>query len=81
MRLRPSCQWQGVESVPPARAKEMIDSGNWVLVDIRPDNKYQAAHPRGAKNVQLYKKASCTMRSCQELPIHHTHRVACGSPK
>jgi rhodanese-related sulfurtransferase len=47
-----------VESVPPAKAKEMVDSGNWVLVDIRPDNKHQAAHPRGAKNVQLYKKAS-----------------------
>ena len=56
--LTVTCRCQGLQSVPPAAAKEMIDSGKWVLVDIRPTQKHQAAHPRGAKNVQLYQKAS-----------------------
>ena len=43
--------------MPPAAAKTMLDSGDWVLVDIRPAAKFESAHPAGAKNVQLYRKA------------------------
>ena len=30
----------------------MAESGDWVLVDVRPANKFEAAHPEGAVNVQ-----------------------------
>lgn len=32
-----------------------MDSGEWVLVDVRPSNKYEASHPEGALNVPLYR--------------------------
>ena len=53
--------------MPPAVAKDMLESSNWVLVDIRPENKYESAHPAGAKNVQLYRKV-CPTDLCEPKP-------------
>lgn len=44
-----------MESISPKDAKVMAESNDWVLVDVRPANKFEAAHPEGAVNVQLYK--------------------------
>lgn len=44
-----------MESISPKDAKVMAENSEWVLVDVRPANKYEAAHPEGAVNVQLYK--------------------------
>ena len=65
---------QGLESVPPAAAREMLATGDWVLVDIRPENKYQSAHPAGAKNVQLYRK----VRACACVASRSYWFVASG---
>ena len=68
---------QGLESVPPAAAKEMVDSGDWVLVDIRPANKFESAHPAGAKNVQLYRKVRRRGSSFSGGPTP-CHDTCCG---
>ena len=46
-------------SAQPAAAKdalEKVESGDWVLVDVRPNNRYEESHPEGAVNVPLYQK-------------------------
>ena len=47
---------QAFESVPPKDASGMVQSGDWVLVDVRPASRYEEAHPAGAVNIQLYKE-------------------------
>ncbi len=32
----------------------MLDSGDWVLVDVRPAPEYEKAHPAAAISVPLY---------------------------
>lgn len=46
----------GFESTPPRDANEMVQSGDWVLVDLRPASRFDEAHPSGAVNVELYKE-------------------------
>ncbi|CAG9465829.1 unnamed protein product [Pedinophyceae sp. YPF-701] len=46
----------GVTSISPQEAKERVDSGEWVLVDIREPELYEKAHPTGAVSVPLFVK-------------------------
>ena len=36
----------------------MVQSGDWVLVDLRPASRHREAHPQGAANVPLYKEVA-----------------------
>ena len=35
-----------------------MQSGDWVLVDLRPASRHREAHPAGAVNVSLYKEVA-----------------------
>jgi rhodanese-related sulfurtransferase len=39
----------------------MVQSGHWVLVDLRPASRHREAHPQGAANVPLYKEVAGSM--------------------
>ena len=56
-----------MESISPKDAKVMAESGDWVLVDVRPANKFEAAHPEGAVNVQLFKKVP--LHTCAVITV------------
>ncbi|GFH23759.1 rhodanese-like protein, partial [Haematococcus lacustris] len=43
-----------LRSVTPEEAEESVESGSWVLVDVRPAPAYQQAHPAGAVSIPLY---------------------------
>lgn len=47
----------------------MVQSGDWVLVDLRPASRFDEAHPSGAVSVELYKEVILTAirqnRSCE----------------
>lgn len=47
-----------VKSVPPAEAKAMVDSGEWVLVDVRPTEDFNKAHIQGAVSCPLFLKVT-----------------------
>ncbi len=44
----------GVHLISPAEFKEKVDSGEYVLVDIRTPEEYQAGHIKGAINIDYY---------------------------
>ncbi|KAL6751177.1 rhodanese-like protein [Haematococcus lacustris] len=43
-----------LRSVTPEEAEKSVESGSWVLVDVRPAPAYQQAHPAGAVSIPLY---------------------------
>lgn len=43
-----------LQSVNPLRAKDMIDTGKWIFVDVRPRSIYDKAHIEGALSVPLF---------------------------
>uniref|UniRef100_A0A7S0RIG6 Rhodanese domain-containing protein n=1 Tax=Chlamydomonas leiostraca TaxID=1034604 RepID=A0A7S0RIG6_9CHLO len=45
---------KGLKTVAPEDAKVMVDSGKWVLVDVRPPAAYKQSHPAGAVSVPMY---------------------------
>ncbi len=44
----------GVYLISPAEFKEKMESGEYVLVDIRTPEEYQAGHIKGAINIDFY---------------------------
>ncbi len=44
----------GVHLISPAEFKEKVDSGEYVLVDIRTPEEYQAGHIKGAISIDYY---------------------------
>ncbi|PNH01871.1 hypothetical protein TSOC_012204 [Tetrabaena socialis] len=43
-----------VESVSAQEAKRRVDSGEWVLVDVRLTEQFETGHPEGAVSVPIY---------------------------
>ena len=43
-----------LESISPKEADGLVQSGKYVLVDVRPPHIYQSAHPEGAKSAPLF---------------------------
>lgn len=46
------------KSVGAKQAKEMVDSGEYVLVDVRPSDDFEKATLEGAVNVPLFQRIS-----------------------
>jgi len=47
---------KGVVAIPVKEFKKKVDSGNYILIDIRTPREYDAGHIRGAINIDFYKK-------------------------
>lgn len=45
---------KGVKSISPQEAKALVDGGEWVLVDVRPKETHEKAHPAGSISAPLY---------------------------
>ena len=45
-------------SVPPAKAQEMVDSGKWLIVDVRPKKDFEKSTIEGAANAPLFQSMS-----------------------
>ena len=43
-----------LQSVSAKEANELVNSGKYVLVDVRPPNIFISAHPEGAKSAPLF---------------------------
>ncbi|GIL95245.1 hypothetical protein Vretimale_1273 [Volvox reticuliferus] len=43
-----------VETISPQEAKARIDSGAWILADVRLKEQHEAGHPEGAVSVPIY---------------------------
>ncbi|PNH01872.1 hypothetical protein TSOC_012205 [Tetrabaena socialis] len=43
-----------VEVISPQEAKARIDSGEWVLADVRLTEQFETGHPEGAVSVPIY---------------------------
>lgn len=41
-------------SVPPEAAQSLVDSGDWVIVDVRPREEYEKSSILGAVNAPLF---------------------------
>lgn len=48
-------QKYGVSSIPPQKALDMMNSGEAVLVDVRPKESYAEGHCKGAMNVPAFR--------------------------
>eukprot|EP00210_Caulerpa_lentillifera_P007809 g7452.t1 len=44
----------GLQSVSPQRCFEMIQSGKWILVDVRPKSSFDKCHVENSVNVPLF---------------------------
>lgn len=47
-------QEKKLRSIEPAEAKDMVASGKWVLVDVRPPAQHTNSRPAGAINIPMY---------------------------
>ena len=47
-----------LESVSPSDAKKLVDSGKFVLVDVRPPDIFAKAHPEGAQSAPLFQSVN-----------------------
>ena len=47
-----------LESVSPTDAKKLVDSGKFVLVDVRPPDIFAKAHPEGAQSAPLFQSVN-----------------------
>ena len=56
--LQPSCRWdlmwqylidKKLPTLTPQQAKQRVDRGDYLLIDVRPTENYEEAHPEGAK--------------------------------
>ena len=47
-----------LESVSPSDAKQLVDSGKFVLVDVRPPDVFSKAHPEGAQSAPLFQSVN-----------------------
>ncbi|GLI61163.1 hypothetical protein VaNZ11_003449 [Volvox africanus] len=43
-----------IETISPQEAKARIDSGAWILADVRLKEQHEAGHPEGAVSVPIY---------------------------
>lgn len=43
-----------LESISPSEAQKLVKSGKFVLVDVRPPDVFEKAHPEGAQNAPLF---------------------------
>lgn len=48
-----------------------MQSGEWVVVDVRPASRFAEAHPTGAVNVELYQEVVA-------LPCHYSFCCECN---
>ena len=51
---------KGLKTVSPEEASKLVESGEWVLVDVRKSDQHAAAAPKGAVSVPMYKQLSLT---------------------
>ncbi|KAK9835199.1 hypothetical protein WJX81_005156 [Elliptochloris bilobata] len=49
---------ENLQSVSPEQAAELVESGDFVLIDVRPQADYDKAHPAGAVNVPLFQRVN-----------------------
>ena len=47
-----------LESVSASDAKKLVDSGKFVLIDVRPPDIYAKAHPEGAQSAPLFQSVN-----------------------
>ena len=47
---------KGVVAIPVNEFKKKVDSGMYVIIDIRTPREYEAEHIKGAINIDFYKK-------------------------
>ena len=58
-------QWlSGVQSVDPAKAVDLVNHHDAVVVDVREDSEWKQGHVRGAKHIPLGQEG----QRAQELP-------------
>ena len=62
------------ESVEPTDARDLLASGDAVLVDVREPDAFAASHPAGARNVPIGELAD----RIAELPADATVLTSCG---
>lgn len=44
----------GLRTVSPQRSQEMVESGKWKLVDVRPRSSFEKCHPDGTTSIPLF---------------------------
>lgn len=44
----------GMQTISPQRGLEMVQSGKWMLVDVRPKSSFEKCHPENSVNVPLF---------------------------
>ncbi|KAK9865310.1 hypothetical protein WJX84_009679 [Apatococcus fuscideae] len=47
---------QKLPTLTPQEAKQRVGKKQWVLIDVRPTENHEEAHPEGSKSVPLFKK-------------------------
>lgn len=46
---------KGLRTVSPEEAAELLQTGDWVLLDVRRPDQHEEAHPEGALSVPMYR--------------------------
>ncbi len=65
--------------VSPQRAKEMLDSGEAVVVDVREDYERAAGHIEGSRHIELERLASQAASLPRDQPIVFQCRLGARS--
>ncbi len=65
--------------VSPQRAKEMLDSGEAVVVDVREDYERAAGHIEGSRHIELERLASQAESLPRDQPIVFQCRLGARS--
>ncbi len=65
-----------LESVSPTEAQKLVKSGKFVLVDVRPPDVFEKAHPEGARVHHFSSLSSghnqISRNTCEQLPSWQT---------
>ena len=46
---------KGLRTMSPEEAAKLLETGDWVLLDVRRPDQYEEAHPEGALSVPMYR--------------------------
>jgi hypothetical protein len=56
-----------LESVKPEKAQDMLESGKWVLIDVRPQDEFGKASAAGAINVPLFQQLNLSQATPKSM--------------
>eukprot|EP00879_Flechtneria_rotunda_P021178 GHRR01022310.1.p1 GENE.GHRR01022310.1~~GHRR01022310.1.p1 ORF type:complete len:152 (+),score=21.28 GHRR01022310.1:351-806(+) len=60
----------GLRTISPEEASELLNSGTWVLLDVRRPDQHEESHPQGSVSVPMYSLIDMSKPDFAKVTLH-----------